>query len=574
MSSKLRWGAWGAAFGACFPVAALVLRCSHGGCAAARAAFESDPLLWIILSAPLFLGAFAAVGGRFHDRLRGLSAKLEERVVERTADLLQLTQQMGLVLDGVGDALVTLALDGTLDGPPQARSQAWFGEAEGGAQLASYLAPGDEKLATSLALGLEQVRDDILPIELTIEQLPHRFERADRSYTINYRVIDRGTAPRLLLAIVQDVSAEIEREHAQAERAEQQTVVARVLADPAGFRSFRDECTALLAAAESATEEVCLRRAVHTLKGSAAVYGFVRLAEACQRVEDAWADRGHARLEGDDQAALRNAFKRALASVTPFLAPGDADLVRVPRKDVLSLLDDVRAAGPTERIASTLRRWSLEPLSPVLERLAAHARQIATRLGKSVTVEVDAGEVRTDLAAHAAFFQALVHTVRNAADHGIESSEHRQACGKPEVAAIKLSARSGADGATIRVEDDGRGIDWTRLGEKARERGLPFDTEAERQEALFADGLSTAESVTDLSGRGVGLAALRAICLAQGITLRLESSPGVGTRLEFGLPRPRLTWKPPQYDLAAAQQVCVPKERARGHGPKLLESGA
>jgi len=546
MSSKASWALWGAAFGVGFPVLALTIRWAEGGMRGALMAFRADPLLWIVLTAPVFLGAFACFGGRAHDDLRDLSLTLERRVDARTADLAALTGRMSLVLESMCDAMITARLDGALDGPPQAQGVAWFGASWEGKTLWEYLDPGNAKLRGSMSLGLEQVADDLLPLEVSLDQLPHRIVRGDRHFALEYRVIEARGRERLLLVVVRDVTATVMSERAETERAEHQAVVAEVLKDPAGFRFFRHESETLLEEAARSADARQLRHRVHTLKGNAAMYGFRRLAAACNDVEDAWVERGHASLLPGDEAALRRAFEASMATVTPFLAAERDDIVRVPRGDVLGLLEAVRSHATSERIVTTLRDWSLEPIHPAILRLASVAEGLAGRLGKRVVARVLDDGARADLATMAPFFQGIVHVVRNAVDHGIEGPEERVAKGKPEVGTLTLETRPEPDALVIRIGDDGRGIDWHRVGAKARQHGIPFDSHDDRVDALFCDGVSTAEVVSEISGRGVGLGALRETCRKLGIAIEIESEPGKGTAFVFRLPRNRRSLGPPR----------------------------
>lgn len=545
MRARVRWGAWGAAFGVCFPVMALGIRWAQGGQEGALAAFGSDPLLWIILSAPLFLGTFAYIGGVQQDGLRELSDALEQRVKDRTAALRDLTERMALVLDSIADAMMTIRLDGELDGPPQAQSIRWFGPHWQGKQLSAYLAPGDDKLRVGLAMGLEQVRDEILPLELTLAQMPTQCRRDGRDLALEYRPIDAPGRERVLLVAARDVTAILEMERSQAERMELHAVVAQILRDPAGFAQFRAECQSLLDQVAAAPDERTLRHRVHTLKGNSAVYGFGQISAACQALEDAWAERGKANLIGSDLEQLRDVHARSMVVVSGFVPQEDAEIVRVPRSDVMALISDVRAKVPENQIAATLRDWSLEPIAPVLERLGSHAKQLASRCGKRVSFQCNDTKVRIDLAWLAPFLQGLVHAVRNAVDHGIETPDKRRELGKEEVGRVTMTVARGQQGVVIELEDDGRGVDWEALGTKARGLGLPYQTEAERLAALFHDGLSTAAEVTEISGRGVGLSALRAACSQLGITIECRSRPGQGTTFTFRLPPPALSWRPP-----------------------------
>jgi len=131
--------------------------------------------------------------------------------------------------------------------------------------------------------------------------------------------------------------------------------------------------------------------------------------------------------------------------------------------------------------------------------------------------------------------------VRNAVDHGIEPREERLAGGKPENGKLSLSALLEGQVLVIELQDDGRGIAWERIRDKARSLGLPHMTREDLCEAIFADGVSTAERVSDVSGRGVGMAAIRAATQALGGSIAIESTPRQGTTFRFEFPATAIT---------------------------------
>jgi two-component system chemotaxis sensor kinase CheA len=139
-------------------------------------------------------------------------------------------------------------------------------------------------------------------------------------------------------------------------------------------------------------------------------------------------------------------------------------------------------------------------------------------------------------------FEPLLHVVRNALDHGIESPPQRRAAGKPEQAQITLSARHQGEQVVIEIRDDGCGIDPAAVRRKAREQALISDEEAQELadeqviELVFSAGLSTSAQVSQMSGRGVGLAAVRGAVERFGGSARVESRRGHGTTLRLALP--------------------------------------
>jgi two-component system chemotaxis sensor kinase CheA len=147
--------------------------------------------------------------------------------------------------------------------------------------------------------------------------------------------------------------------------------------------------------------------------------------------------------------------------------------------------------------------------------------------------------VRLDHDRWAPFWGAFVHVVRNAVDHGLEDPETRAAIGKaiPRIGLRTYEIVEGAAGQLIlEISDDGRGIRWEAVAAKAAKVGLPHATRDDLAAALFAEGLSTRDAVTETSGRGVGLGAVREACAALGGRIEVESTSGVGTTFRFRFP--------------------------------------
>jgi len=204
-----------------------------------------------------------------------------------------------------------------------------------------------------------------------------------------------------------------------------------------------------------------------------------------------------------------------------------------------------QAMQELERTSQALRAMVMKvrmiEVEAVFARLPRLVRDVAGKLGKKVELIVTGSDTELDRTVVDALGDPLVHLVRNAIDHGIESSADRAAAGKPPVAKLTVSARQAGGGIVISVHDDGCGIDPAKLVAAARERGLavgPADelTTEQAIELLFQPGFSTAGAQTDISGRGVGLDAARAAVRALGGDVMLHSTPGVGTLAEIRLP--------------------------------------
>lgn len=196
------------------------------------------------------------------------------------------------------------------------------------------------------------------------------------------------------------------------------------------------------------------------------------------------------------------------------------------------------------RLVTGLRDTTLSvrmlPIETVFGKFRRVVRDLSTELGKDVVLVTDGGETEIDKNVLDRLSEPLVHMIRNSADHGIESAADRVAAGKPAQGRVRLAASQDAGEIVIVIEDDGRGLDHDKIRRKAIDRGLlaadARPTEAALAQMIFAPGFSTADKVSSVSGRGVGMdAVLSAITGLRG-TVEVTSRKGEGTRLTLRLP--------------------------------------
>jgi two-component system chemotaxis sensor kinase CheA len=161
-------------------------------------------------------------------------------------------------------------------------------------------------------------------------------------------------------------------------------------------------------------------------------------------------------------------------------------------------------------------------------------------MGKQVELVLTGRDTELDRTVVDALGDPLVHLVRNSLDHALETPAEREAAGKPATGVLELAARQAGGNVIITVRDDGRGIDPARVAAKARERGLigPDETVdmSRAIELLFAPGFSTADQTSDISGRGVGMDAVRNTLRGLGGAVVMTSELGVGTTVQVRLP--------------------------------------
>ncbi|HEX6749670.1 MAG TPA: chemotaxis protein CheA [Longimicrobium sp.] len=190
-----------------------------------------------------------------------------------------------------------------------------------------------------------------------------------------------------------------------------------------------------------------------------------------------------------------------------------------------------------------IMRARLAPVSQVFDRFPRLVRDAARSLGKKVDFVIEGKEIELDRSMLDEIGDPLVHLLRNSLDHGIEAPAERRAHGKPETGTLRLAAMRERSRIIIRVEDDGRGIQRERVIAKAVQAGLVSRDDAatlpdeEVHRLLTRPGFSTAETVTDVSGRGVGLDVVATRVRALGGMLEIFSEPGRGTAMTLQLPQ-------------------------------------
>ena len=196
----------------------------------------------------------------------------------------------------------------------------------------------------------------------------------------------------------------------------------------------------------------------------------------------------------------------------------------------------------TARLQSAVMRTRMQPVGKVFSRFPKVARDVARSLKKEVDLELIGAETELDRNLVEALADPLVHLVRYAIDHGVETPELREAQGKPRMGHVRLSAQQEGDYVSIEVQDDGAGIDPEKLRAKAREKGL-IDPEAaarlsseECLHLVFLPGFSTKQQVTDISGRGVGMDVVQSRIRELSGQIQIQSELGRGSRFLIRVP--------------------------------------
>ncbi len=491
----------------------------------------------------------------FFDNVIGL-----ERVVqERTAELAERGKAMRLVLDNIDQGLMTIDRAGRILPEHSSAIKNWFGAPEEAQTLVEFFDGLDATFAAEVGLAWGQCVDGFLPLELCISQAPSKLTWKGEHYRFSYCPFhsDSGELSGMLL-VVANVSADVERQRLQMEQQETLSILDRVLVDRAGFLEFLRESEELLASISSPPSggEIMVKRALHTLKGNCMVFGVQTVADLCHELESQLvADQplpNTAQIE-----ALVAAWSRLRNRLSALLGERDYQRIEIEPSQFDELLRASIDERPHSEISRMVADLRLEPTLARLRRVGAQAERIAERLNKAgIDVQIEDSTLRLDPARWASFWSAFIHVVRNAVDHGLEADGSRQQKGKPRVGQLVLKTYLQGAEFVITLSDDGSGIQWEKVAERAKNAGLPHSTRQDLVAALFARGISTADEVTEYSGRGIGLVAVSAACAERGGRIEVESEPGRGTSFVFKFPSASMA---PEPEALLAQTSSVPR---------------
>lgn len=468
-------------------------------------------------------------------RLAEKFADMADAVRDREQRLGVRNAELKLILDSVDQGFLTARIDGTLLPERSAVVEKWAGALGDDATVWSLARRIEPSLASWMRAAWEQATADLLPLEVAIDQLPKRLQRPGQQFSLAYHPVEIDGRLERVVIVMTDITGEVERQRALAEQHEFASLVDQFVRDRRAFRAFWTEASRLVAKILDPNQPApeLLRRYVHTLKGNARFFGLHRVSNSCHDIESAMAERGSFSLTERERLGLQEIWESLRQRIEP-LMQGATVFIEVSEDEYTRLLEAVTHKRPLEDLEQMVRGLRRESVGARLERAKSMLEDTSVKLGKTPPrVEIRHDDLRVPPGPWAPFWSILSHVLNNAVDHGLEDDDERRQAGKPIPGKITLSSQRQDAEVVIAIQDDGRGIDWARVRSLAVERGLPSQTQRDLEQALFSDGFSLKYQVSEVSGRGVGLAAVKNVVTAMGGKIELDSKPGAGTTWRF-----------------------------------------
>ncbi len=496
-----------------------------------------------------------------YDRMSEWNQLLEQTVQERTNAVRNL-------LNNAGQGFLTFDRDLLVDDEYSAECENIFGAAIAGTKISRLLFPANEEEQSMLEeiIGQIYMEKEAFKQEVYLSLLPDEVQLDGQYIRLEFKLIKNSLEEEtedLLMLILTGITEKRKLEETMQEEKNLFEMIVRVVSNFVDFnatlKEYEEFCCNYIQEIDPAQDPVeiftIVMRSIHTFKGSFHQFGMLNMVKMLHQLETKLQQQS-ATIENLTTADILGMLaaedmekwlEEDLLILKTFL--GDTYFLREN-----SLIIDVESLWKMEECILTtltppqiqlilpeLRKMLWKPFRESLKAYPDYIKRLSSQTEKLICpLEIEGGNINVDLELYRDFVKSLGHIFRNALDHGIEPPEERVAAGKNERGKIhcRVSQKNGC--LIVKISDDGRGIPIEKIREKALQINMPSfavpDSEQELLQLIFEDQFSTQETLSDLSGRGVGLSAVKSEVEKLGGSVEVNSRPGEGTTFSFYLP--------------------------------------
>jgi|GEM_PF-2201778 len=402
----------------------------------------------------------------------------------------------------------------------------------------------DETARATFRSGLDLYFGGRSKAEVIFDLLDHTLGIGGRTMETAYRAIDE----RRVMLVLTDITDELRLQEESRRENEKWNLLLKVISNRSFFSSFDREAEALFSELEQLPDSYeGLVRDIHTFKSNAAFLGFYKTQNAAHELEDYIADRvvlGQEIEPAGPAALLRSSFAEERAIVSETLGSEwalDAQSIELKRSEYMMIESHIKMNCPDQPIIDVIEEHRRKPLAELLGRFPQMIADLAARMGKRIAPVTVLGD---DVSIVADDFEDLIasfsHIIRNMVDHGIERPREREAKGKSPVGAVGIDIKEESGEIVFTFSDDGKGILLSEVRKRAEDLGLVEKAAevppSELVSFIFRDGFSTSTTVNEISGRGVGLPAVREAVQKMGGRIRVQTALDRGTVFTIAVP--------------------------------------
>ncbi len=498
------------------------------------------------------------------DSLTGIQGQF----VDVTQEVL-LSQEIEDLMDNTGQGFLSFGSSYQINRKYSKACQTFFQQNIEGLDILELLLPETEQQETRQAAKelIDMLFSGIGEMSLLEDLLPKESAIGDRILQLEYRWIPQSetNAESKVMVILTDVTTEKELEAQLKADEERNKTLLKIASDRDGFLEFLRELDRLFKNLYSCMD--CginnidaheMFRYYHTIKGGAATYALQKVAEEAHRIESDLEEVRSGRQQLTDSMVaefrqdtehLQKLVGETLNEFSQLIPGEERQQTEKVFKISASKLDTfqnklIALIGNDyfDQIQTIVAEFKKQPIGPLLKKYKLAAETLAEKLGKILEVEIKGTQVEVDFEQLNPLFSTLIHLVRNSVDHGIEEPEMRAMLGKSEVGKLTMAVNQEQGQLQILIQDDGGGIDAETVKNIALNKGIitkEWANSAKAQELVelvFAPGFSTKEAVSDVSGRGVGMDAVKASVEALSGTLNVTTELDQGSTFTITIP--------------------------------------
>ncbi|MFH0975971.1 MAG: ATP-binding protein [Spirochaetota bacterium] len=462
--------------------------------------------------------------------------KEKEKVEERTASLKSL-------LDVSGQGFLSFDSNFIISPEYSRECAKIFGQEIEGQSIDAILFNNPET-RNEFKKGLSLCFKGAVKPDVIFDHLDNTLKIADRTFNIVYKAVHSNR----VMVVLSDITEEIRLQEESRKENEKWNLIRKVIINRQSFAVFDREAKTLFTELKNKEKGFeSLLPDLHTLKGNAGFLGFKKTHESAHMLEDFLSSQFELDEEVHPKEQIENlmtSFAEEMADVTDTLGMNwrlDVDVIEIPKSEYLLIKDHIITHCPNPALTNAMDEHRKKPLPDLFAKIPKMAEEIAKRLGKRIApVRIIGGNINVVPDDFEELIESFSHIIRNSIDHGIDHPPERKKHGKPLTGSIKIEIENNNKKITFHFSDDGKGIQFKKIAERAKQLGFIKDkskpTESELLSYIFRDNFSTSPTVSHISGRGVGLAAVRHAVKKMDGHIKVKTSPNKGTIFSITIP--------------------------------------